>query len=296
MMHLLHVGYPKAGSTFLQKWFEKHPQTVFRHGGLGGFNHLHDMLQASEELDTDRYKYYVTSSEFFAVGAPSQLSNSSLDFYLNNPEIYCNFLNSFFPNSKILIVTRGFKEIVKSGYAQQIKNGGISDYHIIPSDHSHYINSLNYNRLINIYQQKFGADNVIILPYELLRDNAEEFLQKLQFKLDLDPIHYNPGIVNARSSAADLYWMLKLNRFLNRFRKILGDKIFFKIYRRHVHYNHHNKYKFIFRILRLIFKSKSLEELLISDEILSVFSKFATKLETDKLYKPYSRDYLFENK
>jgi hypothetical protein len=35
--HLIHIGYAKAGSKFLQRWFEAHPDLAYRTAGLGGF-------------------------------------------------------------------------------------------------------------------------------------------------------------------------------------------------------------------------------------------------------------------
>jgi hypothetical protein len=34
--HLVHVGYPKAGSTTLQAWFESRPEVVFADDAIGG--------------------------------------------------------------------------------------------------------------------------------------------------------------------------------------------------------------------------------------------------------------------
>jgi len=27
--HLIHIGYPKAGRTFLQAWFQQHPELCY---------------------------------------------------------------------------------------------------------------------------------------------------------------------------------------------------------------------------------------------------------------------------
>ena len=35
---LLHIGYSKAGSSFLQKWFKEHPQLRYAPRGLAGFD------------------------------------------------------------------------------------------------------------------------------------------------------------------------------------------------------------------------------------------------------------------
>jgi hypothetical protein len=57
--HLIHVGYSKAGSTFLQAWFERHPELRFAPGGLGGFNDVDELSRPPGR----EYKYYVTSFE-----------------------------------------------------------------------------------------------------------------------------------------------------------------------------------------------------------------------------------------
>jgi hypothetical protein len=35
--HLIHIGYPKAGSTFLQESFASHPELAYRKGAIAGF-------------------------------------------------------------------------------------------------------------------------------------------------------------------------------------------------------------------------------------------------------------------
>ena len=35
--HLIHIDYPKTGSTFLQGWFNANPQLAFLIDGLAGF-------------------------------------------------------------------------------------------------------------------------------------------------------------------------------------------------------------------------------------------------------------------
>ena len=44
--HLIHIGYPKAGSTLLRQWFEAHPQILYASGGLAGFDSVIDLMRA----------------------------------------------------------------------------------------------------------------------------------------------------------------------------------------------------------------------------------------------------------
>jgi|GEM_PF-5080405 len=41
--HLIHIGFPKSGSTFLQEWFRQHPQLFYAPGGLGGFYNVYEI-------------------------------------------------------------------------------------------------------------------------------------------------------------------------------------------------------------------------------------------------------------
>jgi hypothetical protein len=60
--HLIHIGYPKAGSTFLQAWFEQHPELCYAPGGLGGFYNIYEICRPSGRA----CKYFVTSFEGIA--------------------------------------------------------------------------------------------------------------------------------------------------------------------------------------------------------------------------------------
>ena len=41
--HLIHIGFPKAASTFLQHWFDRHPEIAYRPGGLAGMHTVYDL-------------------------------------------------------------------------------------------------------------------------------------------------------------------------------------------------------------------------------------------------------------
>jgi hypothetical protein len=43
--HLVHIGYPKAGSTYLQRWFASHPQLAYREGGIAGFPNVYALAR-----------------------------------------------------------------------------------------------------------------------------------------------------------------------------------------------------------------------------------------------------------
>ena len=215
--HLIHIGYPKAGSTFLRAWFERHPELRYTPGGLGGFHNVYEIARPEETT----HKYYVTSSEELssphksAGGVPFEMSMRWMEHSARikkDQADVCSVLKSLYPGSRIIIVTRGFKGIIISGYSQYVRAGGVlgtskpvSDS--VLSDAYHYVYQYyDFDYLIQLYAEAFGEDNLIILPYELLRDDQDKFLSVLEEKLGLEHVDIKLGRLNPSLSPEELYW------------------------------------------------------------------------------------------
>src|SRR5438067_12414696 len=131
---LIHIGYPKAGSTFLQAWFGNHPQLKFRHGGVMGFANVYQMAEQAATYSTSVFEYYVTSYECLSIlplsvlGHYPVMQGTADPFYPTTQEHQaqvCRLLKDLFPQSRILIVTRGFKAGCRSGYSEFVRQGGL---------------------------------------------------------------------------------------------------------------------------------------------------------------------------
>ncbi|HFC11873.1 MAG TPA: hypothetical protein ENJ56_03440, partial [Anaerolineae bacterium] len=59
---LIHIGYPKAGSTYLQNWFEQHPAFQFSHGGILGFDDIWQLVRVGLATPASLQKWFVTSA------------------------------------------------------------------------------------------------------------------------------------------------------------------------------------------------------------------------------------------
>ncbi|HEX8206126.1 MAG TPA: hypothetical protein VF587_08715 [Solirubrobacteraceae bacterium] len=217
--HLIHVGFPKAGSTALSAWFDAHPQLQHRPNAIAGHYDAFG-IAARAASDAPEPRWYVTSSESLSVPRvsddPSVRPAGEVGREVPLPESrarVCRTLRDLFGDATILIVTRGFEGTILSGYSQYVKEGGhlaIAEM-LAPRgrDPSGY---LEYDAVIALYEETFGAENVIVLPYELLRDDAAAFTAALTERLGIDP---GPGPVPARNvalSPAGLYWYRRLNR------------------------------------------------------------------------------------
>ncbi len=194
MKPLLHIGYAKTGSTFLQF-------NIFKpaYGFYNAFDHhfaeviQHLILCNSFTYDAEAtLKYFTDKYE----DAPKQklmpvISAESLSgqlFANNNKEKEISLrLKETFPGGKILIVIRNQKAIIKSAWKHYLRNNGAQtiDRFIrkegIKQGFTSILNMdrFQYHYLVRQYQKLFGRENVLVLPFELLKSNQKEFVNKV---------------------------------------------------------------------------------------------------------------------
>ncbi len=91
-----------------------------------------------------------------------------------------------FPDGKVLIIIREQESIIVSSYKQYVRNGGpcsLEGYLFPPSSDSRIplfdFVYFEYHRLIRHYMKLFGGSNVLVLPYELFKDDPRKFVLKI---------------------------------------------------------------------------------------------------------------------
>ena len=303
--HLIHIGYPKAGSTFLQVWFERHPELHYKPGALGGFHNIYEVARPLNAA----YRYYVTSCE--ALSTPSKTAGGlRLDFGGAEPEEpkaplrerqagVCATLKSLHPGSRIIIITRGYKGLLVSGYSQFVKMGG----RLHPSKMCQkYIERLeegyehhhNFDELIEMYAEAFGEENLIVLPYELLRDDQNKFLAVLEERLGLEHVEIKLGRVNPSLSPEELYWYPLMSRAVAAGASTLGKERYKRVYSWYLRRTLRNRFHRVVKLLSLLRPGKKVTKDDFPDDILKYFKGKATRLKSNSLYAPYAAEYLWE--
>lgn len=302
--HLIHIGYPKAGSSFLQAWFERHPDLRYAPGGLGGFYNVFEMARPS----TRPYRYFVSSFEGLATPHESA-GGIRLDFggaaparpdrVKDDQRGVRDLLRAFFPDSRVLIVTRGFKGMIASAYSQSVRMGG----RLHPAgmcrelaarlmhDDQHYF---DYDYLIGLYGQAFGEQNLIVLPYELLRDDAGKFLAILEARLGIAHIEFEPGRVNPSLSPQELYWYPLISRAVSSAASRLGPARHRRIYGWYVRRTLANRFSGLVKLLARVRPGRQVTAADFPDDVLVHCEGRAERLRHDALYAPYAADYLLE--
>jgi len=219
---LIHIGFPKTATTFLQKNIfsnsdynfipitdsivrnnKKLYEGRFKIKGFAGYfltennggrflspyqnrtKEIHKEIKLFQEIqDYKKNKICVLSNERLCGPAHAGFSDS---------KDICDRIHDAFPKAKILITIREQREMINSLYFQYLTTGGRGKIRQYLHEKFHDYgtsafrpSSLNYNEMVQYYSQKFGSSNVLILPFELLKENNNDFFDRLYKFLSIE--------------------------------------------------------------------------------------------------------------
>lgn len=292
--HLLHIGYPKAGSMFLRKWFREHPQLAYADEGIAGFRDVWAIArEASKPLRGLPYR--VTSSEALALpyADAGQMivdyeQRRGLDIAAAQHAV-CRTLADLFPDAQVLVVTRGYRSMLLSSYSQLVRSGGFVDLRdmlaVLGEPQFAASSPWHYDRAIVDYRRAFGEANVIVMPYELLRDDPQRFVSFLALRLGIDPIAFTTGRINESLTAAELYWYPRFARSV----RALRSRRLYSLYARLAF---SGSLRLPARLLEAVRPSGGITAADIPDEVLEPFRGTAESLQNEPLFDPYRDEYL----
>ncbi|MBV8687500.1 MAG: sulfotransferase [Alphaproteobacteria bacterium] len=292
--HLIHIGYPKTGSNFLRRWFTEHPEVAFSHGGIAGYPNVY-AIAGQAATPSEGVKWRVTSAESLTT-PHAGIDEGDPDYQRLRrrplPEAQarvCETLGAVFPGASILLVTRGFRSMLISAYSQYARTGGELTLDAFcrpdPVPGAAPANAWDYDRLIGLYERTFGAERLIVLPYELLRDDPQGFVEAVAGPLGLEPRAPAQARVNPSLSPAALAWYPRLNRLARR----LPSGRLRSLYRRAAREGRLDGLAGLLQRLRP--RPVPLEAGL-GEDLLAPFEGRATKLASRPAYAPYLSDYL----
>ena len=298
--HLIHIGYPKSASNALRHWFAAHPQLEFVDGGLAGFRDVYQIARDGAE-PRPGILYRVTSSEGLAIPHPnfgrpsadySQVVESDAE---RDQAAACAILRSLFPAAHVLIVTRGFASAIRSGFSQFIRTGGDpAEFGLVQAAGRRAIDAArhprNYDRLVGLYRGAFG-DRVIVLPYELFRDDSEAFVAEIERRLGLAHCPAPADLVNPSLSEAELAWYPRLARLIRGLP--VGARTRRRLLGAYARAAARDRLRPLARLLQRLRPAPPLAVLL-DDGITEPFLGRAECLRDEPCYARYAEDYLLE--
>lgn len=198
---LIHIGYQKTGTTWLQHELFTSSNSTFEPFSLKSKDRSSiflDFIQGKDGylLSSFVYNEEVIKREILKIlKQKHEMSDKkfvlSAERLCGNPfssgfdaKVIADRLYHFFPNAKIFIVIREQKSYLVSTYFQYLSGHGVlgitnfftSRYNGIPYFSP---NHANYLPLINYYHTLYSKDRVLVLPYELFKEDSEEFINRL---------------------------------------------------------------------------------------------------------------------
>jgi len=223
---LIHIGYPKALSSWMQKWLFT-PQN--------GFCKVMDSLTLQLFLidatpftfDTTKALEWMEKSRKETLHHQGQgsenlqevLTGESLVGHTHcggyNAKTNADRLKQLCPQAKILIIVREQKATIRSLYKTFITWGMPHSIdrilHPVEPNLSPQFNLdfLRYDLLVDYYQQLYGKENVLVLPYEAFAENGADFVRRIFVFCDM-------------AQAEEKIKKLPLNRLVNRGQTLLN--------------------------------------------------------------------------
>lgn len=193
---LIHVGLHKCASTWLQS-------QVFGNKG-SKFDAVWGRMSAiavSEFVGIEPLAFSVedTRARLLAAAQPTLdpaksvwvMSHEALSSRPHHGRYYskevADRVGAVFPSAKVLLVIREQKSIIRSLYTEHVRNGGRNTLEEFLGAGATSVgfrgmiqsSFFEYDRLIEMYRNIFGVDNVLALPVELLKSSPEKFTERI---------------------------------------------------------------------------------------------------------------------
>ena len=199
---IIHIGYPKTGTSFLQKkYFKLLSERGLLNFVTDGSNLMEECseIENRNELTFDAASVRIAFDPFLVddkVNIISRESFTGSDFYKYvNTATIGRKLKRIFPEAKVLITLRNQADIATSLYSQYVHEGGIlsfdkffafntkrgqflqPNFHL--DNHQFDIESLNYLKFIEFYKELWRGENMKVVLYETMKRDILFYLLDL---------------------------------------------------------------------------------------------------------------------
>jgi len=200
---LVHIGMHKTGSSWLQENLFGRDDTSFWSPGdiampakkrvkahtRALFVDDLDRLLPDEDFNPadlrEQLEPLVVPTGRRAVFSSERLSGHPLSNGIDRGQI-CKRIKQVFPNARILVIIREQRSMILSNYMQCLKSGGgyalrgfINGGWAAKKGSALTFHYFKYDRLIRQYHSVFGPENVLALPFEMIRDMPQDYIERI---------------------------------------------------------------------------------------------------------------------
>ena len=204
LVDFIHVGDYKTGTTWLQKAvFPFHPDIQYLGDPFQSPAQQEVLRELVDirDLDFDANKLYSKFKKNFVrdnkkiVGISREALSQSDYITGENARRNAERIRLVFGEVKIFYTIRAQQTMLSSIYSQYLKCGGtrgFNDWFLDPIECKGVIERLKYDKNIEMYHEIFGVENVIVLLFEELVADKNNFLKKLFLFLGCSDAQFIP--------------------------------------------------------------------------------------------------------
>ena len=246
---IIHVGLPKTGTSFLQSKIFPNLEKIYHSGNgdpnvystplacLMNLNHIYRKKNLSFDFVSEKNKInnFIQNLDCEKILFSSEGLTGSNRYDCLNNIFNTNILKMIFPEAKIIFMFRNQSNWLESIYNQRVikekKNIKINNYlgyknsTFVKGKYLH-IEAFNWLNIYENYVKNFESENVLALPYELMKEDMNLFLSKFYEFSEIEP--YHPKViedVNPKENVFIAEVNLLLRFYLNSIEYIKVDKI-----------------------------------------------------------------------
>lgn len=228
------IGMQRAGTTFLRRYFDIHPQINWGRNAIffmtdmflenpEAYWDLHSPLVSSGQIYIDAYEalavgYFQVAMDSW--GETDLVPNYSMSIArLPGFEEIPNRILSLLPNVKIILTIRSQMDWLRSNYLHHLsllppQRRTFSDFLSTPEG-SRLLRAGFYTNIISAYQKIFGEHNVHVILLEHLNHQVETTLRRLCTFLNIDYAAYPSDLQNKNTGRTMghrnlLFWLDRL--------------------------------------------------------------------------------------
>ncbi len=219
----IHIGFPKAASTWLRANLSAHPEIDF----LFKTHFFHPLYGSNYDKGIDYYINLFSDLSIDHIIGESDEHLVAPDF---NEEIGLSACNlekfeqvitriqqSFEILPKIIIIVRNQLDLLISTYSEYIYGGGFllpfNFYYHVLNNYTKFLD-LRYNLYLTILNEKFNRQNILLLLQEDIENDPAKELNTIYRFLGAN-LDINPSIVDKKHRVGFTRWGLKILRFIN---------------------------------------------------------------------------------
>jgi len=228
---IIHIGYQKTGTTWLQKMVFPRLGNIVYHGKHGDTplpwlseliaelkrHPFHrDLSGMRKKIDRIENEYnenttHVLSCEGF-VGTPV-LGGIDAEHILNG-------VFDVFRNPKIIVTIRNQMALMVSLYKQYVLAGGTLTpyeyFNVTTPSNRFSLEFLCFDRMISHLTEKTGGENVLVLPLESIQQNRQKAINRLCAFVGVSPLsmtNEHNSVIRQGNPDIKTYHLRRLNHF-----------------------------------------------------------------------------------